>query len=217
MIDKNTTTSIIDDTKTLRVVRSHRAKPSKQPRRVSRRALLTTLAVLAVGAVAPVSEGGNSLLPVQEASAAVVAESAPHAMAPEPPAIAPRTEPASRSKRAMNTRSYRINAVIKYAMAQRGDRYKWGATGPNAYDCSGLVVRSLKKGAAKNLPHYTGALLKKGKKIKRSQLQKGDLVFPSKHHVGIYIGGNKMIVASTGAGKVKIQKVYSFYTARRVL
>jgi cell wall-associated NlpC family hydrolase len=122
----------------------------------------------------------------------------------------------SRSAVRSSVRSQRIEKVIKFAKKQQGKRYRFGAAGPNAYDCSGLVMRSFRQIGIK-LPHYTGALIHKGKAVSRKNLQRGDLIFLSRHHVGIYLGGGKMIVASSGAGKVKIQKVYSFYAARRIL
>jgi cell wall-associated NlpC family hydrolase len=106
--------------------------------------------------------------------------------------------------------------VIAFAKKQQGKRYRYGGTGPKYYDCSGLVVRAFKTIGIK-LPHYTGSLLKRGKAVSKKNLRRGDLIFPSRHHVGIYIGNGKMIVASSGAGKVKIQKVYAFYAARRIL
>lgn len=110
----------------------------------------------------------------------------------------------------------KVERMVSYALAQQGDRYRWGATGPNAFDCSGLVVASFKS-IGITLYHYTGALLKKGIHINRGSLKRGDLVFPTSSHVGIYLGNNKMVVASSGKGRVIVQTVYSFYAGRRLL
>jgi cell wall-associated NlpC family hydrolase len=46
---------------------------------------------------------------------------------------------------------------------------------------------------------------------------RGDIIFPTSGHVAIYLGNGMMVAASSGAGKVRVQKVYSFYAARRLL
>jgi len=147
----------------------------------------------------------------------VQAEASVSAQAVSPSAVAPvRGSTVSRAQRAAQTRTQRINKVISYAMAQRGDRYRFGKAGPSQWDCSGLAMVSYRQIGVK-LPHFTGGMLKRGRHISRKNLQRGDLVFPSNHHVGIYIGGGKIIVASSGHGKVMVQKIYSFYAARRII
>ncbi len=123
----------------------------------------------------------------------------------------------SRSVRQAPSRSQKIEKVIAYAYAQRGDRYVWGASGPSKWDCSGLVSVAFKKGAGIRLPHFTGGIQKRGYKVSRKNLKRGDIIFPQRGHVGIYLGGGKMIHASSGKGKVVVSKVYGFYTARRVI
>lgn len=110
----------------------------------------------------------------------------------------------------------KLEKVIGYAMAQQGDRYSWGAAGPNSFDCSGLVMMAFKQ-VGINLPHYTGTMLGYGSKVTRSQLQRGDLIFPTSGHVAIYLGNGKQIAASSGNGKVIVQTVSSFYAGRRLL
>jgi cell wall-associated NlpC family hydrolase len=110
----------------------------------------------------------------------------------------------------------KVERMLSTALAQQGDRYRWGATGPNAFDCSGLVVYSFRS-IGMSLPHFTGDLLKHGTRVNRASLKRGDLIFPTSSHVGIYLGGNKMVVASSGKGRVIIQTVYSFYAGRRLL
>lgn len=114
------------------------------------------------------------------------------------------------------TRAQKIEKVISFAMAQRGDRYRWGAAGPSRWDCSGLVMKAFAKGG-KKLPHQTGGIQKKGSKVSKKNLKRGDIVFPQRGHVGIYLGKGMMVHASSGKGKVIKAKVYGFYTARRVL
>jgi cell wall-associated NlpC family hydrolase len=206
MIDENTTTSVLDPTLEIREIRSHRMQHEAHP--VRRRAMLVLAAVVACAGLS--SGVAQSAMPPAMAETHTAVESVSLARLPE------RGSEVTRSVRALPTRTQRINKVITYALHQRGDRYRFGATGPNAWDCSGLVVVSFRQIGIR-LPHFTGGLLKHGKHISRSHLQRGDLVFPSNHHVGIYLGGGKMIVASSGHHKVMIQKVYAFYAARRII
>lgn len=114
------------------------------------------------------------------------------------------------------TSQSRAQRVIRYALAQRGDPYIWGAAGPNAFDCSGLIVAAYRQVGIR-LPHFTGALLGYGRRISRAAMRPGDLVFTSSHHVGLYLGRGRMVVAPHSGAVVRIQTVYAFYTARRIL
>jgi cell wall-associated NlpC family hydrolase len=76
---------------------------------------------------------------------------------------------------------------------------------------------AFKKGANRSLPHYTGGIQKRGVKVSKKNLKRGDIIFPQKGHVGIYLGNGLMVHASSGHGKVIVAKPYGFYTARRVL
>jgi cell wall-associated NlpC family hydrolase len=109
-----------------------------------------------------------------------------------------------------------IESVIQFAMAQRGKPYKWAAAGPNSYDCSGLVMVAFAKIGIK-LPHYTKTMVGYGKAVSRGALQRGDIVFPSNHHVAIYLGDGMMIHAPQTGDVVKVSKVYAFYAGRRLV
>lgn len=109
-----------------------------------------------------------------------------------------------------------IETVIQFAMNQRGKPYVWGAAGPNSYDCSGLVLAAFSKIGLK-LPHFTGALIGHGTAVARGALQRGDIVFPQRGHVAIYLGDGMMIHAPQPGDVVKISKVYAFYAARRLV
>lgn len=108
-----------------------------------------------------------------------------------------------------------IQAVIDYAMAQIGKPYVWGAAGPNTFDCSGLVVAAFAS-IGISLPHYTGDLLGRGRAVSRTELQPGDLVFPSYGHVMIYIGGGRVVEAPHAGANVRTGTIYAFYAARRI-
>jgi cell wall-associated NlpC family hydrolase len=103
------------------------------------------------------------------------------------------------------------NKVVKVASTRRGAPYKWGAVGPRRFDCSGFVKWSFKR-VGKNLPRTSRAQYKATKRISRSQLRRGDLVFYLTRgrvsHVAIYAGGGKMWAAPRPGKRVKLQKIY---------
>ena len=88
-------------------------------------------------------------------------------------------------------------AAVAFAEAQVGKPYQYAASGPDAYDCSGLTMRAWQAGGV-SMPHFSGAQYSMFPKVPMSQLQPGDLVFPSdpNTHVGIYIGGGMMVHAT---------------------
>jgi cell wall-associated NlpC family hydrolase len=101
--------------------------------------------------------------------------------------------------------SGRGGTAIKYALAQIGDRYIFGAAGLTTWDCSGLTMRAF-SAAGVSLPHSSRAQYNYGKAISRKDLQPGDLVFFGKpiSHVAIYLGGNRMLHAPRKGSRVKI-------------
>lgn len=114
------------------------------------------------------------------------------------------------------TRDQLIATVIAWAMAQRGKAYVFGAAGPDAYDCSGLTMRAYEQVGIR-FGHWTGWQLQVGRPVSRSAMLPGDLVFPLWDHVGIYLGNDLMIVAPTEGEPVQVQRVWSFYAARRII
>ena len=103
-------------------------------------------------------------------------------------------KPKPKPKKASSSKGER---ALGYAKKQLGERYRYGAAGPNAWDCSGLTMKAWKS-VGKNLPHSARGQFGKGKKVSKSNLKKGDLVFfySGISHVGIYAGGGKIIHAS---------------------
>jgi peptidoglycan DL-endopeptidase CwlO len=98
--------------------------------------------------------------------------------------------------------------ALQAALTRRGDPYVWGAAGPGAFDCSGLVVWAFAQ-IGITLPHYTGSLWDSGVHVPRSDLEPGDLVFfyADISHVGIYIGDGWMIDAPDFGLTVRVEKV----------
>ncbi|WP_308250515.1 C40 family peptidase [Nonomuraea rhizosphaerae] len=113
------------------------------------------------------------------------------------------------------SRAVRVNLPIigggkaaeaaRWALTQQLKPYVWGAEGPRAYDCSGLVMAAYQR-VGISLPHYTGDQWTAGRHISKEELRPGDLVFfyGDLHHVGIYIGGGMMIHAPQTGDVVRI-------------
>ena len=110
-------------------------------------------------------------------------------------------------------------AAMQKALGKVGSPYRYGAAGPNAFDCSGLVNWAYKS-SGKSLPRSSSALSRIGTPVSKSALQPGDLVFFYKpvSHVGIYIGNGKIVHASSRKSPVKISDMsrMTFNSARRV-
>ncbi len=103
--------------------------------------------------------------------------------------------------------------ALRAALTRRGDPYVWGAAGPNAFDCSGLVLWAYAQ-VGISLPHFTGDQWNMGVHVARSQLQPGDLVFfyADISHVGLYIGNGLMVDAPDFGQTVQVQAVtWSIY------
>lgn len=109
-------------------------------------------------------------------------------------------------------------AALQAGLTRIGDPYVWGATGPDEFDCSGLVVWSYKQ-IGKTLPRSSQAQAAGGTPISRDQLQPGDIVtfYSDNSHVGIYAGDGNILHASTFGVPVKVESMagMQFSTARR--
>jgi cell wall-associated NlpC family hydrolase len=110
--------------------------------------------------------------------------------------------------------------AVDTALAQVGDPYVWGAAGPDAFDCSGLMQYAY-SAAGVSLPHSSASQSRMGTPVSRDQLQPGDLVFfySPVSHVGMYIGNGQMVHASTSGQPVKVASVDSmgnYNSARRI-
>lgn len=109
-------------------------------------------------------------------------------------------------------------SVLQAALTQLGKPYVWGATGPDGFDCSGLVQWAYNQ-VGKQIPRTSGAQAAGGVPVSREDLQPGDVVifYPSQSHVGIYAGNGNIVHASTFGVPVKVQSMdgMSFNSARR--
>lgn len=125
--------------------------------------------------------------------------------------------------------SSKADKVIEEAKKHIGVPYLWGGTTTKGFDCSGFTQYVFKQ-CGVTIGRTTKDQIKNGTSVSKANLKKGDLVFfkdtysgcvnPS--HVGIYIGGNQFIHASSSKG-VTISNLNStyytehYYSARRVL
>ena len=117
----------------------------------------------------------------------------------------------------LNVVSGRAGLAIKFAFKQIGDRYVFGADGMTYWDCSGLTMRAFQT-AGVNLPHSSAAQSRMGKNVPFNQKKPGDLLFFGRpvSHVGIYIGGGKMVHAPRSGSRVKIANAGSLGSKRLV-
>ncbi len=105
-------------------------------------------------------------------------------------------------------------SAVRFAEAQVGKGYVYGAAGPNVYDCSGLTMRAWQAGGV-SLPHQSAEQYSVVQHISRSDLQPGDLLFfyPSIHHVGIYIGGGEFVHAANPGQGVIVSSLSGYWTS----
>jgi cell wall-associated NlpC family hydrolase len=101
-----------------------------------------------------------------------------------------------------------VRSVLETAYAQIGKPYSWGAGGPGSFDCSGFTSFAW-RAAGVSLPHSSRAQYAATKRVAREDWRPGDLVFFGSpiHHVGIYVGDNKMIDSSTYGHPVGIRSL----------
>ena len=142
-----------------------------------------------------------------------------NAPAPKPapkPAVKQAPKPAAAAPAAGSSVGTRALALAK---GKLGAPYVWGAAGPSAFDCSGLIVWAYKQ-LGMSLPHSSATLSTMGRPVSKAALQPGDLVFfySPVSHVGIY-AGNGMVLNATQSGEpVQLSKLANlpFHNATRL-
>lgn len=102
--------------------------------------------------------------------------------------------------------------IVDVAAAQSGDQYRYGASGPSQFDCSGLTQYVHKK-VGIGLPRTSDAQRGAVPNVSRSDMKPGDLVFfhdgGSVYHVGIFAGGNKIWAAPEPGDNVRLQTIWT--------
>ncbi|MER5213876.1 NlpC/P60 family protein [Streptomyces sp. NPDC002838] len=114
--------------------------------------------------------------------------------------------------------SGRAKAALDFAYAQLGKPYEWGSTGPNSFDCSGLTGASW-RAAGVSLPRTVKQQYDAGRKVARSDLQPGDIIYwyNDNQHNGMYVGNGKAIHAPRTGKNIEIVPLDSmpFFAASR--
>ena len=105
--------------------------------------------------------------------------------------------------------------VVRIARSKVGKRYRYGGTGPHAFDCSGLIYYSYRRAHGKTLPRTAAGQNWGTRNVKRKNLRKGDLVFFNGNgHVAIYIGRNKVVHATNPRSGVRIDSLSGYWAPR---
>lgn len=109
----------------------------------------------------------------------------------------------------------RATLAVRAALSRLGCPYVWGATGPDRFDCSGLVKWAYAQ-AGVPLPRTTYEQITGGVAVPRSQVRPGDLVFPHPGHVQLAIGGGLVVEAPYAGAAVRISPLAGEVAIRRV-
>lgn len=110
----------------------------------------------------------------------------------------------------------RAAVAVRAAVSRLGRPYVWGATGPDQFDCSGLVQWSYAQ-AGVHLGRTTYQQINDGIPVPRSLVRPGDLVFPHAGHVQMAIGNNLVVEAPYSGASVRISRLGSNIAIRRPL
>jgi cell wall-associated NlpC family hydrolase len=111
----------------------------------------------------------------------------------------------------------RVSRAIDVAVAQKGDPYRYGAAGPNSFDCSGLTYYSFRKAGFRHIPRTSSAQANFAKRISRHAMRRGDLIFfygsGGVYHVGVYAGfhhGHRWVVHAPHSGtRVRTDRLWT--------
>jgi cell wall-associated NlpC family hydrolase len=114
-------------------------------------------------------------------------------------------------------RMARLHHVLSIAKAQRGDPYRYGAAGPNRFDCSGLVYFATHRAGFRNVPRTSSAQSRFMHRINKTHLHPGDFMFftgsGGVYHVGIFVGrsgGRALVLHAPHSGtRVRIDRVWT--------
>jgi cell wall-associated NlpC family hydrolase len=110
------------------------------------------------------------------------------------------------------SRRERIGTGMDVVRHQKGDPYRYGAEGPRAFDCSGLIYYGFRKAGFKHVPRSSDDQARHMNRISRAKMRKGDLVFfhdgaaaaRNVYHVGVFSGwkdGRRVVVHAPNSGK----------------
>ena len=194
--------------------------------RVRRGTRLLLAALLAAASLPGLAATTTSIpqleLPESTTPKAVVALSAPAAIAsPDTAPLVEQLQALNEAQQAPST-SGRIKSVLQRAFALLGTPYRWGGTSPESgFDCSGLVGYVFRT-IGIDLPRVSRSMAQEGTEVaNRDALAEGDLVFFGKRgridHVGIYIGDGKFLHAPRTGRDVTVSSLTTGYWSQKYL
>ena len=116
-----------------------------------------------------------------------------------------------------SARLVKVDRALEVAKRQRGDRYRYGAAGPDSFDCSGLVYFSTRRAGFDRVPRTSSQQARYMDRIKRRNMRPGDFVFftgrSGVYHVGFYAGrrdGRRVIVHAPSTGsRVRTEAIWT--------
>lgn len=117
----------------------------------------------------------------------------------------------------VNSSNNKMDDAVRLIESKVGNRYVWGATGPDTFDCSGLVQYVYKNALGKDIPRTSYEQSKFGQAVDKKDLQVGDLVFFDTmgkgrvSHVGMYVGNNEFVHAANSKDGIKKSKLTGYY------
>jgi cell wall-associated NlpC family hydrolase len=103
--------------------------------------------------------------------------------------------------------------VLRVARAQTGDRYVYGGSGPNTFDCSGLTSYVYRVATRRQLPHSSSAQQGRTRRVSAAAARPGDLVFfhgrSGVYHVALYAGRHTVIHAPYSGQRVRRERIWT--------
>ena len=130
---------------------------------------------------------------------------------------APAADAATGAAERRAARLAKVDHAFDVAKRQKGDRYRYGAAGPNAFDCSGLVYYATHRAGFKRVPRTSSQQASYMNRIQRRNMRPGDFVFftgsSGVYHVGFYAGrrhGRRVIVHAPSTGsRVRTEAIWT--------
>lgn len=175
---------------------------------------------LAAAAVGTVALGASTLAASPAQAVPVSAVATPAAVRTVSLASHVTYRPQARGRTSVAAASVRAGRAVAWASTRRGTPYRWGAAGPRAFDCSGLVQWSFRQ-AGVRLPRTTATQYRATIHISQAAKRPGDLIFYHArngyvYHVGIYAGNNLVWIARHTGTRITLQRIYtsSYYVGR---
>lgn len=122
------------------------------------------------------------------------------------PVAAQLRDPGDRSPISVPTGTAGI--ALTFALARRGDSYRYGATGPDEWDCAGLTMKAY-AAAGFSIPRTSGGQAGIGRVVTRPEVRAGDLIvyYSSRSHVAMAVDNVRAVHASTEGQPVKIAPI----------